>query len=210
MEPGFPRISQFLHIYAAHQGGLVLWYGLGRPVITSKIGNGSVFVLFGSRLVFGIIMKWEQREPSCQMPSRLWEKIKLLLSYFRAPRKWVAPRTWADLSGDTPCIHLFTSHTAVFLFLFAFLVDASNPGGAWCTFLRMPYFSHLFFLAPCSYCYLVSEPSMYEYVLLSIVCTVVLGPAFFVFTYLVVAVRNIPFSMNGTGRSVLRVYSRYG
>ena len=36
---------------------ILLWYGLGRPVITSEIGNWSVFVLFGWRLVFGIIMK---------------------------------------------------------------------------------------------------------------------------------------------------------
>ena len=35
MEPGFPRISH-ISAYAAHQGGLVLWYGLGRPVTTSK------------------------------------------------------------------------------------------------------------------------------------------------------------------------------
>ena len=36
VEPGFPEFPIFLHIHAAHQGGLVLWYGLGRPVITSK------------------------------------------------------------------------------------------------------------------------------------------------------------------------------
>ena len=36
---------------------LLLWYGLGRPVITSEIGNWSVFVLLGWRFVFGIIMK---------------------------------------------------------------------------------------------------------------------------------------------------------
>ena len=38
VEPGFPRISH-ISAYAAHQGGLVLMYGLGRPVITSEIGN---------------------------------------------------------------------------------------------------------------------------------------------------------------------------
>ena len=32
-------------------------YGLGRPAITSEIGNWSVFVLLGCRFVFGIIMK---------------------------------------------------------------------------------------------------------------------------------------------------------
>ena len=52
-----------MHIHAAHQGGLVLWYGLGRPVITSEIGNWSVFVLLGWRLVFGVIMKIDGREP---------------------------------------------------------------------------------------------------------------------------------------------------
>ena len=46
-----------------------------------NIGNQSVFVLFGWRFVIGIIMSWEGREsPSFQMSSRLWEKIKLLLS----------------------------------------------------------------------------------------------------------------------------------
>ena len=32
-------------------------YGLGRPVITAEIGNWPVFVLFGWRCVFEIIMK---------------------------------------------------------------------------------------------------------------------------------------------------------
>ena len=45
-EPGFSRSS---HISAdvAHEGGLVLWYGLGNPVITSEVGKWSVFVLLG-------------------------------------------------------------------------------------------------------------------------------------------------------------------
>ena len=51
----------------------VLWYGLGRPVITSEIGHRSVFVLLGWRFVFGIIMKRDGRETTSQMPSRLWE-----------------------------------------------------------------------------------------------------------------------------------------
>ena len=51
----------------------VLWYGLGRPVITSEIGNWSVFVLLGWRFVFGIIIKRAGREPHRRMPSRLWE-----------------------------------------------------------------------------------------------------------------------------------------
>ena len=55
-DPGFPQISH-ISAYAAHQGGLVLWYGLGRPVITSEIGNWSVFVLLGWRFLFGIVMK---------------------------------------------------------------------------------------------------------------------------------------------------------
>ena len=38
-------------------GGRLLWYDLGWPVITSEIGNWSVFVLLGWRFVFEIIMK---------------------------------------------------------------------------------------------------------------------------------------------------------
>ena len=42
----------------------MLWYGLGRPAITDlKKGNWSLFVLFKWRFVFGIIMRWEGREP---------------------------------------------------------------------------------------------------------------------------------------------------
>ena len=54
----------------------MLWYVLGRPVITSEIGIWSIFVLFGWRFVFGIIMKRDGREPTSQMPSRLWGIIK--------------------------------------------------------------------------------------------------------------------------------------
>ena len=43
--------------------GSLLSYGLGRPVINSEIGQWSVFVLFGWRFVFGIIMNWDGREP---------------------------------------------------------------------------------------------------------------------------------------------------
>ena len=46
-----------------------------------KIGNWSVFVLFGWRFVFGIVMRWKGESPSLQIPSRLWEIIKLLLSW---------------------------------------------------------------------------------------------------------------------------------
>ena len=56
VEPGFPRISH-ISAYATHRGGLVLKYGLGRPVITSKIGTWFVFILFGWCFVFGMIMK---------------------------------------------------------------------------------------------------------------------------------------------------------
>ena len=46
MESGFAGISH-ISAYAAHQGGLVLRYGLGKSVITPKIGNWSVFVFVG-------------------------------------------------------------------------------------------------------------------------------------------------------------------
>ena len=46
VKPGFPRNSH-ISAYAAHQSGLVVFYGLGRLVITPTIGNWSVFVLFG-------------------------------------------------------------------------------------------------------------------------------------------------------------------
>ena len=36
---------------------ILLWCGLGRPVITPKTGNWSVFVLFGWRFVFGVFKK---------------------------------------------------------------------------------------------------------------------------------------------------------
>ena len=42
---------------------IMLWYGLGRQVTTSEIGNWSVFVLLGWRFVFGIIIKRDRREP---------------------------------------------------------------------------------------------------------------------------------------------------
>ena len=35
----------------------LLWYGLGRPVVTSEIGNWSFFVLLRWRFVFGTFMK---------------------------------------------------------------------------------------------------------------------------------------------------------
>ena len=70
-EPGFPPISH-VSAYADLQGGLVLWYGLGRPVITSEIGKSSVFVLIGWRFVFGITMNETGESPHRLMPLRLW------------------------------------------------------------------------------------------------------------------------------------------
>ena len=52
----FPQF-QYIFAYAAHLGGLGLWFCLGRPVITSEIANGPFSYLFGFRFVFGIIMK---------------------------------------------------------------------------------------------------------------------------------------------------------
>ena len=43
--------------YAAHPGGQVLRYSVGRRLITPKMGNLSVFVLLGRYFLFGIIMK---------------------------------------------------------------------------------------------------------------------------------------------------------
>ena len=55
---GIYRISH-IAAYAAHQGGLVLWYDLGRPAITSGIGNWSVFVF--TRMAFCIRDNREMR-----------------------------------------------------------------------------------------------------------------------------------------------------
>ena len=44
MEPGLPKISD-ISASTAHQGGLVVWYGHGRPVVYSDyllLGNGNV------------------------------------------------------------------------------------------------------------------------------------------------------------------------
>ena len=58
----------------------VLWYGLGRPVITSEIGNWSVFVLLGWRFVFGIIIETVESPASSDAITTL-EIIKLFLYY---------------------------------------------------------------------------------------------------------------------------------
>ena len=62
VDPRFTRISH-VSAYEAHQGGLALRYSLGRPAITSEIGNWSVFVLLGWRFAFGLIIKRDGREP---------------------------------------------------------------------------------------------------------------------------------------------------
>ena len=54
----------------------MLWYGLGRPVITAEIGNWSVFVW---RFEFGIIMKRDGREPTSSDANTALGIIKLLL-----------------------------------------------------------------------------------------------------------------------------------
>ena len=59
----------------------MLRYGLGRPVITPTIGNWSVFVSFGWRFVFGIIMKRDRRELHVSDAITTLEITKLLLSY---------------------------------------------------------------------------------------------------------------------------------
>ena len=60
----------------------MLWYGLGRPVITSKIGNWPVFVLLGWRFVFGIIMNETGESPtSSDVITALVGLIKLFLYY---------------------------------------------------------------------------------------------------------------------------------
>ena len=60
----------------------MLWYGLGRPVIASKIGNWSVFVLLGWRFVFGIIMNETGESPtSSDVITALVGLIKLFLYY---------------------------------------------------------------------------------------------------------------------------------
>ena len=63
------------------QGGLVLWYGLRRPVITSEIGNWSVFVLLGWRFVFGIIIERDGESPASSDAITTLGIIKLLLYY---------------------------------------------------------------------------------------------------------------------------------
>ena len=60
---------------------ILLWYGVGRPAITSEIGNLFVFVLLGWSFVFGIIMKRDGREPTSSDAITTLGITKLLLSY---------------------------------------------------------------------------------------------------------------------------------
>ena len=53
----FQPVNNVLGTCGFALAGMVLWYGLGRPVIISEIGNWSVFVLLGWRFVFVIIIK---------------------------------------------------------------------------------------------------------------------------------------------------------
>ena len=59
----------------------MLWYGLGRPVSTSEIGNWSVFVFLGWHFVFEIIIKRDGREPTSSGAIKTLGMVKLLLSY---------------------------------------------------------------------------------------------------------------------------------
>ena len=74
----------------------MLWYSLGRPVITSEIGNWSVLVLFIWRFVFGIIMNWDGREPRivrCNHGSGGIDKAVSLLRLVEGQRNWLTPRS---------------------------------------------------------------------------------------------------------------------
>ena len=59
----------------------MLWYGLGRPVISSEIGNWSVFVLLGWRFGFGIIIKKRRARAASSDAITTLGIIKLLLYY---------------------------------------------------------------------------------------------------------------------------------
>ena len=59
----------------------MLWYGLGRPVITSEIGNWSVFVLLEWRFVFGITIKKRRARAASSDAITTLGIINLLLYY---------------------------------------------------------------------------------------------------------------------------------
>ena len=64
-----------------YNNSTVLWYGLGRPVITSEIGNWSVFVLLGWRFEFGFITKKRRARTASSDAITTLGIIKLLLYY---------------------------------------------------------------------------------------------------------------------------------
>ena len=94
----------------------MLWYGLGRPVITLEIGNWSVFILLGWRFVFGIIIKRDGREPRivrCHHDSGN-NKASSLLRLLRSKlsnHHGLAKE--ADLQGDTLCLRPVTLHVVL-------------------------------------------------------------------------------------------------
>ena len=114
VELGFARISH-ISAYATHQGSLVLWYGVGRQVIILRIGHWSVFVLFGWRFVFGIIMRWEGREPfsfryhhDCGISKAV---SLLLLSFAKVSntKDMLRRQTWQE----TLCVSALLPHKSV-------------------------------------------------------------------------------------------------
>ena len=85
----------------------MLSYGFGRPVITPKIGNWSVFVLLRWRFVVRIIIKRDGREPHivrCHHDSRN-NKVGSLLRLLRLNK---ASNTKDQLNRQTcngiPCV----------------------------------------------------------------------------------------------------------
>ena len=59
----------------------MLWYGLGRPVITSEIGNWSVLVSFDGVLYSGLSQKETVENPASSDAITTLGIIKLLLYY---------------------------------------------------------------------------------------------------------------------------------
>ena len=109
----FLTVGHPLPVVSTERFPVLLWYGLGRPVTTSEIGNWSVFVLLGWRFVFGIIIKRDGREPRivrCHHDSGNNKAASLL----RLPRAKVSNHhglaKLADLQGDTLCLRPVTLH----------------------------------------------------------------------------------------------------
>ena len=70
-----------LPLYSQRQILDMLWYGLGRPVVTSEIGNWSVFRLLGRRFVFGIVIKKRRARAASSDAITTVGIITLLLYY---------------------------------------------------------------------------------------------------------------------------------